>query len=374
MQWGLGPHSLRVTPPKAFGRKWHARMSTMAFYSIKDPSRLHSLIDAILLIDSSDATLHEVLSKIVVTASNLVGARYGALGIVGPDGDSLISFITHGISDDERLNIGEEPHGHGLLGETISLAQPIRVSDISLHPRSSGFPEHHPPMTHFLGVPVRTGDGHVYGNLYLTDPLSNEPFSEDDEELIDAFGRAAGLVIDQITIRSQLRELTLAQERERVARELNESVLEGLVSTEFSIERALALSTSKEENERLEAALRDLRGTIEKIRAAVFDVEQELLDTGTLQASNLLGQDQIDRARLRIERQAQEELRIESLSGQERRILELLSEGLTNREIAAVMFLAEKTVKNYVSNVLAKLGFARRTEAALFAVRQLHRD
>gem|GEM_PF-2087696 len=346
----------------------------MAFYSIKDPSRLHSLIDAILLIDSSDATLHEVLSKIVVTASNLVGARYGALGIVGPDGDSLISFITHGISDDERLNIGEEPHGHGLLGETISLAQPIRVSDISLHPRSSGFPEHHPPMTHFLGVPVRTGDGHVYGNLYLTDPLSNEPFSEDDEELIDAFGRAAGLVIDQITIRSQLRELTLAQERERVARELNESVLEGLVSTEFSIERALALSTSKEENERLEAALRDLRGTIEKIRAAVFDVEQELLDTGTLQASNLLGQDQIDRARLRIERQAQEELRIESLSGQERRILELLSEGLTNREIAAVMFLAEKTVKNYVSNVLAKLGFARRTEAALFAVRQLHRD
>lgn len=120
--------------------------------------------------------------------------------------------------------------------------------------------------------------------------------------------------------------------------------------------------------------MHDLRGTMEKIRAAVFDVEQELLDTGTLHAEGLLGHDQIERARLRIERQAQEDLRLESLSGQERRILELLSEGLTNREIAAVMFLAEKTVKNYISNVLAKLGFSRRTEAALFAARQFSRD
>jgi len=346
----------------------------MAFYAIKDPSRLHSLIDAILLIDSSDASLHDVLSNIVSTASSLVGARYAALGIVGPDGEDLVSFITHGITDEERLAIGNEPHGRGLLGETISQARPIRVDDIARHAGSSGFPAHHPPMQHFLGVPVRTGDGHTYGNLYLTDPLSGAPFSEEDEELIDAFGRAAGLVIDQITIRSQLREITLAQERERVARELNQTVLEGLVSTEFNLERALEASTSPDESQRITSALSDLRRALEKIRAAVYDVEQELLDTGTLQSTGLLGQEQIDRARLRIERQAQEELRLESLSGQERRILELLSEGLTNREIASVMFLAEKTVKNYVSNVLAKLGFARRTEAALFAARQLSRD
>ncbi len=88
----------------------------------------------------------------------------------------------------------------------------------------------------------------------------------------------------------------------------------------------------------------------------------------------LLSADQIERARERLRRQISEELRLESLSAQERRILELLAEGLSNREIGEVMFLAEKTVKNYVSNLLAKLGFQRRTEAALFAQRQFDRD
>ena len=87
----------------------------------------------------------------------------------------------------------------------------------------------------------------------------------------------------------------------------------------------------------------------------------------------LLSDDQIARARERLRRQVTEDMRLESLSAQERRILELLSEGLSNREIAAEMFLAEKTVKNYVSNLLAKLGFQRRTEAALFAQRQHER-
>jgi len=87
----------------------------------------------------------------------------------------------------------------------------------------------------------------------------------------------------------------------------------------------------------------------------------------------LLSDDQIERARERLRRQITEDIRLESLSAQESRILELLSEGLSNREIADVMFLAEKTVKNYVSNLLAKLGFQRRTEAALFAQRQYDR-
>jgi DNA-binding NarL/FixJ family response regulator len=88
---------------------------------------------------------------------------------------------------------------------------------------------------------------------------------------------------------------------------------------------------------------------------------------------SLLSNEQIDHARDRLRRQISEDLRLESLSAQEHRILELLSEGLSNREIAATMFLAEKTVKNYVSNLLAKLGFQRRTEAALFAQRQFER-
>jgi len=92
------------------------------------------------------------------------------------------------------------------------------------------------------------------------------------------------------------------------------------------------------------------------------------------QGEMLLSAEQIERARERLRRQITEDLRLESLSAQERRILELLSEGLSNREIGEVMFLAEKTVKNYVSNLLAKLGFQRRTEAALFAQRQFDRE
>ncbi|NNN07934.1 MAG: response regulator transcription factor [Acidimicrobiaceae bacterium] len=92
------------------------------------------------------------------------------------------------------------------------------------------------------------------------------------------------------------------------------------------------------------------------------------------QGEMLLSTEQIERARERLRRQITEDMRLESLSAQERRILELLSEGLSNREIGEVMFLAEKTVKNYVSNLLAKLGFQRRTEAALFAQRQFDRD
>ena len=92
------------------------------------------------------------------------------------------------------------------------------------------------------------------------------------------------------------------------------------------------------------------------------------------QGEMLLSNEQIERARERLRRQITEDLRLESLSNQERRILELLSEGLSNREIGEVMFLAEKTVKNYVSNLLAKLGFQRRTEAALFAQRQFDRQ
>lgn len=346
----------------------------MAFTSIHDPKRLHSLIEAILLIESSTTNLNEMLGQIVETAASLVGAQYGALGIMSPGGKELISFITYGIDSEARLAIGPEPTGKGLLGETISQAQPIRVQNLGEHPQSSGFPAHHPPMQHFLGVPVRTGDGHVYGNLYLTDPLSGEDFSEDDVHLVDAFGRAAGIVIDHVTLRSQLRELTLSEERERLARELNDTVIEKLLTVEGALQSALNVASNDLERAPLRRALDELNGTLEKMRSAIFEIDQDHLAIGTLKASSLLSRDQLERTRERMAREEVENDRIESLSGQERRILELLSEGLTNREIASVMFLAEKTVKNYVSNVLAKLGFQRRTEAALFAARQFDKQ
>src|ERR1700722_4163138 len=125
----------------------------MAFHKIDDPERLHALIDAILLIQT-DADLDGLLSRIIETSCRLVGARYGALGVIDTDGTTLSRFITFGLDTEQRAAIGPEPKGHGLLGEIIRQRTTLRIDELAEHPRSSGFPMNHPPMQRFLGVPV----------------------------------------------------------------------------------------------------------------------------------------------------------------------------------------------------------------------------
>lgn len=134
-----------------------------------------------------------VLKRIVDAAVQLVGARYGALGVLSPYG-GLERFIHAGMPDDTVSRIGHLPEGHGLLGALIREPSPIRLESLSADPRSSGFPEGHPPMEGFLGVPIRVR-GTVYGNLYLTEPRSGS-FSAEDEELVSALAATAGFAID----------------------------------------------------------------------------------------------------------------------------------------------------------------------------------
>lgn len=152
------------------------------------------LLDAVAAI-SSDLDLPEVLAQIVRSACTLVGARYGALGVLAPDGESLAEFITHGVTPQQRSEIGALPHGHGILGLLIREPRPQRLEHLSEHPRSHGFPPHHPPMDSFLGAPVRVRD-EVFGNLYLTEKLDASEFSTDDEALLTALAAAAGVAID----------------------------------------------------------------------------------------------------------------------------------------------------------------------------------
>ena len=130
----------------------------MAYHRINEPERLHALIDAIFLIEA-DASLSTLLSRIVEAAANLVGARYGALGVLASNGETLSRFITFGIDDHQRALIGESPRGSGLLGETIRVAQPLRVDELSAHPSSAGFPAHHPPMHRSSGCRSRPATG-----------------------------------------------------------------------------------------------------------------------------------------------------------------------------------------------------------------------
>jgi signal transduction histidine kinase len=156
-------------------------------------SRLRGLLEANRSV-VADLDLPTVLRRIVEAAVELVHAQYGALGVVGGEGIGLEEFIHVGLDDDTVGAIGHLPEGKGLLGLLIEQPEAIRLDDLSLHARSVGFPEHHPPMKGFLGVPVRVRD-EVFGNLYLTRP-DDRGFSAEDEELVQALAATAGIAIE----------------------------------------------------------------------------------------------------------------------------------------------------------------------------------
>ncbi|HEX5295819.1 MAG TPA: GAF domain-containing protein, partial [Streptosporangiaceae bacterium] len=158
--------------------------------------RMRGLLEAVVAIGSG-LDLESTLRRIVETAVGLVDATYGALGVIGDaaEGKRLAEFIPVGLSQDEIGRIHHWPEGRGLLGLLIDDPRPLRLADISQHPASSGFPEGHPPMHSFLGVPVRVRD-EVFGNLYLTGKRGGGEFTEDDEAVLVALGAAAGVAVE----------------------------------------------------------------------------------------------------------------------------------------------------------------------------------
>src|SRR6478672_9734396 len=159
--------------------------------------RMRGLLEAVVAI-ASGLDLESTLRRIVEAAVGLVDATYGALGVIGDeDGGKLrlAEFIPVGLSQDEIARIHHWPEGRGLLGLLIDDSRPLRLPDISSHPASSGFPDGHPPMRSFLGVPVRVRD-EVFGNLYLTNKRGRGEFTEDDEAVLVALGAAAGVAVE----------------------------------------------------------------------------------------------------------------------------------------------------------------------------------
>ena len=168
--------------------------------------RVHALLEAVLAV-GSDLDLQTVLRRITEAASTLAGARYAALGVVGDDA-RLSQFVTVGISDEERARLGSPPSGHGILGILIRDPRPLRLDDLASDPAAYGFPPGHPPMTTFLGVPVRVRD-EVFGNLYLTEKRGGGSFDEEDEAIVLALAAAAGVAIEN----ARLYEATRRRER-----------------------------------------------------------------------------------------------------------------------------------------------------------------
>ncbi|MFB0614717.1 GAF domain-containing protein [Streptomyces sp. AGS-58] len=176
--------------------------------------RVHSLLEAVLSV-GRELDLEQALRGIVEAAAALVDAEYAALGVIGSDGRRLSAFITVGIGAQEIARIGPYPEGHGILGELIRHPEPLRLSKLSEHAASYGFPPGHPPMNSFLGVPIRVRD-QVFGNLYLTEKRGGRQFDEDDESLLSTLAVAAGVAIDNARLyeESRLRERWLAASAE----------------------------------------------------------------------------------------------------------------------------------------------------------------
>jgi signal transduction histidine kinase len=169
--------------------------------------RMQGLLDAVLAVGSG-LELEATLRRIVQAAVELVDARYGALGVLGPTG-SISRFIHIGLDEQMRAKMGPLPEGKGLLGQLILGEHPLRLSDLSRHEASVGFPPHHPPMQTFLGVPVRVGDA-VFGNLYLTEKYGPgksgaADFTADDEVLVEALAAAAGIAVHNADLFEQSR-------------------------------------------------------------------------------------------------------------------------------------------------------------------------
>ncbi|MFB7573268.1 PP2C family protein-serine/threonine phosphatase [Streptomyces sp. NPDC056165] len=168
--------------------------------------RLQGLLDAVLAI-SRELDLSSVLYRIVTTAMDLVGARYGALGVLHESGEYLEAFITAGLSEEERAALAgvEFPHGRGVLGLLIHHPEPLRVTDIASHAASVGFPPGHPHMRTLLGVAISVR-GEIYGDLYLSERHDGRPFDRADEEVLVALASAAGIAIENARLFGQIRD------------------------------------------------------------------------------------------------------------------------------------------------------------------------
>lgn len=199
---GGGTRPLRETLSQLRLRELLTEVQDRVEQIVEGRDRLDGLVDAMLTV-TSGLDLDTTLRTIVHTAIGLIDARYGALGVRG-HGHELTEFVYEGIDEETRQKIGPLPQGRGVLGVLIDEPKPIRLDNIDDHPASVGFPPYHPPMRTFLGVPVRIRD-EVFGNLYLTEKASGQPFSEDDEVLAQALAAAAGIAIDNARLYEQSR-------------------------------------------------------------------------------------------------------------------------------------------------------------------------
>lgn len=234
-------------------------------------SRLVALSEAVIDIAKGE-DLRASLLRLVENAVAISDATYGALGAIAEDG-SLEEFTYVGISEETADEMSSFPEGKGLLGHLLTHPAALRVNPISSHPASVGFPAGHPAMTSFMGVPIRIRD-EIYGSLYLTEKHGGEGFTEEDEQLVSALASAAGVAIDNARGLEARHRLIVLAERERIARDLHDLVVQRLFATGLSLQ-TIAKKTDLDTGtlERVREAIDNLDSTVQQIRNSVFALQ-----------------------------------------------------------------------------------------------------
>jgi signal transduction histidine kinase len=257
------------------------RLSTIRsvpYTRVDDPEKLRRLMAAVLMI-TADVELTDLLRHLVEEARVLAGARYAALGVLNPARTGLEQFITVGLTEGEEAQIGARPTGRGVLGLLITEPAPLRLARLDEHPGRYGFPANHPPMTSFLGVPVRMRD-EVYGNLYLTDKEGESAFTDEDEALVEALALAAGIAIENKRLQNQVLLMSVLDDRDRIARDLHDRVIQRVYAVGMSLQGATRLPDRDLVIERVTRAIDELDATISEIRSAIFELGERSLPDG----------------------------------------------------------------------------------------------
>ena len=247
-----------------------ATIGSVPYRKVEDPAKLRRLMGAVLMLEA-DIELPVLLRHLVEEACSLVDARFGALGVLDEDRTGLEQFITVGLSDAEEKAIGARPAGRGVLGLVITSPETLRLSDLSSHPVSYGFPDCHPPMTTFLGVPLRSR-GEVFGNLYLTDKQGADEFTDEDAALAEALALAAGIAIENTRLHDRVRMISLLDDRDRIARDLHDRVVQRIFAVGMALQSAMRLPQLDLVLDRVGKAVEDLDSTITEIRTTIFEL------------------------------------------------------------------------------------------------------
>lgn len=225
-----------------------------------------------------EADLERMLKTLVAEVQAATGAPYVALGVIG-EHNVLSEFVYEGISEEQADRIGRLPTGHGVLGTVIRENRTIIMEKIADHPDSIGFPEHHPTMEGFLGVPIAVG-GDPYGNLYLTDKEGG--FRPEDIAVVEAISRVAGAAIQTARLQTRLRHMAVMEDRHRIARDLHDSVIQDIFAVGLGLQSLSTRIQDPEIAEMLDASIDTLDRSVTTLRKYVFELREAAPQTSSL--------------------------------------------------------------------------------------------